>query len=77
MECKLIYCNNAKLIFHTRKEKNLMFLEKFKKSKISGIYEYCAYFGNNSLNSFGKVVQAQIIIAFANTTLSIVMLFIL
>ena len=65
------------LFFILEKKKVLRFLEKFKKSKISGIYEYCSYFGNNFLNSFGKVIQAQIVIAFANTTLSMIMLFIL
>ena len=41
------------------------------------VYNYLSYFGNNFLNSFGKVVQAQIMIAIANTVLSIVGLAIL
>lgn len=65
------------LFFMLEKKKILNFLGKFKQSKISGIYEYSAYFGNNFLNSFGKVVQAQIVIAFANTILSVIMLSVL
>lgn len=65
------------LFFMLEKKKIISFLQKFRTSKISGIYAYFAYFGNNFLNSFGKVIQAQIVIAFANTSISIVMLYIL
>jgi len=62
------------LFFVLEKKKLLCFSEKFRESKISGIYNYLCYFGNNFLNSFGKVIQAQILIALANTILSIIML---
>lgn len=65
------------LFFMLEKKKILNFLEKFKTSKISGVYKYFAYFGHNFLNSFGKVIQAQIVIAFVNTIISVVMLYIL
>lgn len=60
------------LIFILEKESILVFIYKFKHSKISLAYNYLSYFGNNFLNSFGKVVQAQIMIAITNTVLSVV-----
>ncbi|MBC2581989.1 AI-2E family transporter [Clostridium sp. DJ247] len=65
------------LFFMLEKEKVMLFLSKFKNSKISGLYKYISFFGNNFLNSFGKVIQAQIMIAFINTILSVIMLYIL
>ena len=60
------------LIFILEKNSVVAFIYKFKHSKISVAYSYLSYFGNNFLNSFGKVVQAQIMIALTNTFLSIV-----
>ncbi|MEY8000603.1 AI-2E family transporter [Clostridium sp. Mt-5] len=65
------------LFFMLEKHKVISFLEKFKFSKISGLYEYLCFFGKNFLNSFGKVIQAQILIAFFNTFISVIMLSIL
>lgn len=65
------------LFFMLEKKKIISFLKKFENSKISGFYKYFCFFGNNFLNSFGKVIQAQIIIAFINTMLSMIVLFIL
>ncbi len=65
------------LFFMLEKKKVLIFLEKFKTSKVKDIFKYFSFFGNNFLNSFGKVIQAQIIIAFINTGISVVMLYIL
>ena len=59
-------------VFIVQKDNVLKFVHKFKHSKISGAYDYLSYFGNNFLNSFGKVIQAQIMIAMANTVLSII-----
>ncbi|MBZ9635745.1 AI-2E family transporter [Clostridium sp. FP1] len=59
-------------IFILEKGSILKFLYKFKESKISVEYNYLSYFGNNFLNSFGKVIQAQIMIAITNTVLSII-----
>jgi len=58
------------LVFILQKDSILKFVSKFKHSKIAGAYDYFRYFGNNFLNSFGKVIQAQIMIATANTLLS-------
>ncbi len=65
------------LFFILEKDKITKFAESFKTSKISGLYTYMYYFGHSFLNSFGKVMQAQITIAFVNSTLSIIMLSIL
>ncbi|WP_123053781.1 AI-2E family transporter [Clostridium sp. JN-1] len=65
------------LFFILEKRKIISFLKKFEDSKISGFYKYFCFFGNNFLNSFGKVIQAQIIIAFVNTAISVTVLFIL
>lgn len=60
------------LVFTLEKDSVLRFVYKFKYSKVSGAYNYLSYFGNNFLNSFGKVIQAQIMIAFTNTILSVI-----
>jgi len=60
------------LVFILEKESVLKFVHKFKYSKVSGAYNYFSYFGNNFLNSFGKVIQAQIMIAITNTLLSVI-----
>ncbi|EET86823.1 protein of unknown function UPF0118 [Clostridium carboxidivorans P7] len=65
------------LFFMLEKNKIITFLEKFKTSKVSVMFKYFSFFGNNFLNSFGKVIQAQIVIAFANTIISVIMLSIL
>jgi len=46
------------------------FLDKFETSKVSRVYSKIKYFGNNFLNSFGKVIQAQSLIAIVNSVLS-------
>lgn len=65
------------LFFMLEKRVVIKFVKKFKYSRISGMYEYLSFFGKNFLNSFGKVIQAQILIAFVNTILSIITLSIL
>lgn len=60
------------LVFILEKDSVLKFVHKVKYSKISVAYNYLSYFGNNFLNSFGKVIQAQIMIAIANTVLSVI-----
>ncbi|MBX4268776.1 AI-2E family transporter [Clostridium estertheticum] len=60
------------LVFILEKKSILNFVHKFEHSRISGAYNYFSYFGNNFLNSFGKVIQAQIMIAITNTVLSII-----
>jgi predicted PurR-regulated permease PerM len=65
------------LFFMLEKRKIISFLNKFKCSKVSVLYEYFSFFGNNFLNSFGKVIQTQLIISFVNTIVSLIMLSIL
>jgi len=64
------------MFFILEKKKVFAFLEKFKDSKLSGFYKYCSFYGNNFLNTFGKVMQAQIIIAFINSIISVCFLYI-
>ncbi len=65
------------LFFMVERDKIKHFLSEFENSKISLLYKYARDFGNNFLNSFGKVVQAQIIIAFVNSILSVIALFVM
>jgi len=65
------------MFFILEKKKVFEFLEKFKSSKISGLYKYFAYYGTNFLNTFGKVMQAQILIALVNSLISICMLYVM
>ena len=58
-------------------KKIVRFIKRFKTSKISGIYNFLEYYGVNFLNSFGKVIQAQVIIAIVNTLLSVFMLYLI
>lgn len=62
------------LFFLLEKRSITKFVKKFKYSKVSGVYKYLIFFGKNFLNSFGKVIQAQIVIAFVNTALSVITL---
>lgn len=64
------------MFFILEKKKVFAFLEKFKDSKLSGFYNYFSFYGNNFLNTFGKVMQAQIIIAFINSIISVCFLYI-
>jgi predicted PurR-regulated permease PerM len=65
------------LFFMLEKDRVANFLDKFEDSKIPGIYRYFKFFGNNFLNSFGKVIKAQVVIALVNTMVSVVFLAIL
>lgn len=65
------------LFFMLEKNRVKKFLDKFETSKVSTIYGYFKFFGNNFLNSFGKVIKAQVVIAIVNTAISVVMLAIL
>ncbi|MBP2031879.1 putative PurR-regulated permease PerM [Clostridium algifaecis] len=65
------------LFFMLEKKDIFKFIRKFKYSKVSSIYNYLVFFGKNFLNSFGKVIQAQLLIACVNTVLSVITLSIL
>ena len=62
------------LFFMTEIDKIKKFASKFGGSKVSSVYSYIKYFGRNFINSFGKVMQAQILIAFINSILSMLAL---
>jgi len=53
------------------------FTDKFKTSKISSTYKEIAYFGDKFLNTFGKVIETQIVISFINATISTIALWIM
>jgi predicted PurR-regulated permease PerM len=63
------------LFFMLGKKEVISFLKRFENSKIAPLCRYFAIFVNNFLNTFGKVLQAQITIAVVNTIISEVMLF--
>ena len=63
------------LFFMVEKDKLKEFFLQFENSTISMVYRYTKDFGSNFLNSFGKVVQAQLIIAIVNSILSTIALF--
>jgi len=65
------------LFFNLERRTIAQFMRRFKDSKVSFLYDYYVEFGKNFLNTFGKVVQIQIIISFVNTILSVIMLKIL
>lgn len=65
------------MFFMLEKNKMINFMSKFENSRIAGFYNYASFFGNNFLNSFGKVIQAQILIAVTNSILSIVALWVM
>lgn len=51
------------------------FMARIKESKLCFVYEDLRYIGTKFLNSFGNVMQAQVIIAFINSILSILILY--
>ncbi|AJY77023.1 AI-2E family transporter [Paenibacillus beijingensis] len=53
--------------FLLQKESTKKFTAKFRDSKIGWIYNELSYFGDRFLVSFGKVIEAQLIIAVFNT----------
>ena len=62
------------LFFLLEKNRIMHFTSKFKTSKISGVYLEIAYFGRKFVKSFGKVLEAQVLIAFINSILSVIAL---
>jgi predicted PurR-regulated permease PerM len=53
------------------------FCKKLEKSKISFLYSYYKYLGTNFANTFGKILQLQILISLINAVLSMIFLAIL
>lgn len=62
------------LFFMLQKSRIYTFFSKFKTSKVSWLYDELKYFGLKFTNTFGKVLQTQILIAFINSILSMIML---
>ncbi|WCK57194.1 AI-2E family transporter (plasmid) [Aneurinibacillus sp. Ricciae_BoGa-3] len=58
--------------FLMEKEEIIKFGKKFEQSKVSFLYQQYKYYGKNFLNSFGKVLHVQILIALINSVLSII-----
>ena len=65
------------LFFLLEKNRIIRFTSRFKTSKISYIYNEIEYFGIKFTNSFGKVLEAQVMIAFVNSVLSVIALWIM
>ena len=65
------------MFFMLEKDRILSFLHGFRNSKVSWLYDEMCYFGVKFTNSFGKVIQTQIIISLINTILSAISLWIL
>lgn len=65
------------LFFNLDTDRLKHFADKFKDSAIAGLYAELVYFCNKFLNSFGKVMQAQILIAITNSVLSVIALYFL
>jgi predicted PurR-regulated permease PerM len=63
--------------FLLEKEEIMAFGKRLESSKISAVYSYYKYFGGIFLNSFGKVIELQIVIAFVNSVLSVIALVIM
>ncbi|MCR4435950.1 MAG: AI-2E family transporter [Clostridiales bacterium] len=62
------------LFFLLEKNRITNFVAGFKSSKIAVFYEEIQYFGKRFLDSFGKVLQAQVLIALLNSILSVIAL---
>ncbi|AXI07629.1 AI-2E family transporter [Oceanobacillus zhaokaii] len=65
------------LFFLLEKPRLLEFTGKFKHSKIAPFYREIEYFGRKFSRTFGKVIEAQFIIALINTFLTVIVLMIL
>ncbi|YAR64305.1 AI-2E family transporter [Bacillus cytotoxicus] len=65
------------LFFLLEKARIVAFTEKFKESKLAIFYNEIEYFGKKFARSFGKVIEAQFLIAIVNCVLSVIALWIL
>ncbi|HEK9100571.1 AI-2E family transporter [Bacillus pfraonensis] len=62
------------LFFLLEKERIIRFTSKFKESKLRIFYEELTYFGQRFARSFGKVIEAQFLIAVVNCILTVIAL---
>lgn len=65
------------LFFLLEKDKIIQFTSRFKYGKFRGFFINLGHFGNKFVNSFGKVIEVQFLIALTNAILSIIFLSIL
>lgn len=65
------------LFFLLEKEKIFRFASEFKHGKLNWFFINLGHFGNKFVNSFGKVIEVQFLIALTNSVLSIIFLSIL
>ena len=65
------------LFFLLEKPRLIEFTGKFKYSKIAPFYYEIEFFGKKFSRTFGKVIEAQFIIALVNTFLSVIVLMVL
>jgi predicted PurR-regulated permease PerM len=65
------------LFFLLEKPGLILFTRKFKQSKVASIYNEIEFFARKFATTFGKVIEAQLIIAVVNCTLTTISLWIL
>jgi predicted PurR-regulated permease PerM len=65
------------MFFMFQKTNIYAFMAKFSTSKISFFYSEVKYFGIKFMNTFGKVLQTQILLSFINCILSMIVLWIM
>ncbi|MCM3567475.1 AI-2E family transporter [Neobacillus mesonae] len=65
------------LFFLLEKPRLVEFTKKFKTSKVASIYEEIEFFAHKFVRTFGKVIEAQLIIALVNCILTTISLWIL
>ncbi|MCL1631405.1 AI-2E family transporter [Sporolactobacillus sp. CPB3-1] len=65
------------LFFSLEKDRLIQFSKGFKTSKIGFLYEEVAFFGSRFVQTFGKVIEAQFVIALVNTAITAIILAIL
>ncbi|RUS45346.1 AI-2E family transporter [Cohnella sp. AR92] len=63
--------------FILQKAQIMKFTRKFKTSKLDWMYKELEYFGKKFIDSFGKVIEVQLVIAIVNTILTMIGLWIL
>ena len=63
------------LFFLLEKNRIIQFTKKFKNSRIAPFYEELEYFGRKFVNTFGKVIEAQFIIALVNSLITTLFLY--
>ncbi|WP_100489503.1 AI-2E family transporter [Sporolactobacillus pectinivorans] len=65
------------LFFSLEKDRLIQFTKGFKTSKIGFLYDEIAFFGARFVDTFGKVLEAQFMIALVNTAITSIVLAVL